>query len=167
MSQRFLSPLKLLNSATDPLSPETGDIYYNTAFGAVRVYTGVAWVSVNASAAAADGEITPLDSLKLKFDGVESRFQPTYQGSAVNVSNPFRVEISVNGIPQPLDFPEYVWGTPFMQEGFTIDSDGYVAFSEVPPAGATFAGRIVAGNPFSILSNTYPFKAADILLGAY
>jgi hypothetical protein len=54
-----------------------------------------------------------------------------------------------------------------MPDGFTIDSDGYIAFSEVPPAGATFSGKIVAGSPTSTLNNRYPFRAADILLGAY
>jgi hypothetical protein len=119
-----------------------------------------------ASFTAAD-TITPLDNLKLEFDGIENRFVPKYQGVQIPIGNPHRVEISVNGVPQPLDFPEYVWGTPFMQEGFTIDSDGYIAFSEVPPAGATFSGKIVAGSPTSTLDNRYPFRAADILLGAY
>jgi hypothetical protein len=112
-------------------------------------------------------EITPLDNLKLEFDSRESRFIPKYRGEQVYIGNPHRVEISVNGVQQPLDFPEYVWGTPFMGDGFAIDSDGFIAFSEVPPAGATFTGKIVAGSPTSTLDNRYPFKAADILLGAY
>jgi hypothetical protein len=167
VSQRFLSPLRLLNSNTDPNAGEIGDVYYNPSLQAVRVYTGTGWISVGASIGLVDGEIIPLDSLKLKFDGQENRFMPMYQGTVAGITNPHRVEITVNGIPQPLDFPEYVWGTPFMPEGFTIDSDGYIVFSEVPPAGATFSGRIVAGSPTSTLNNTYPFKAADILLGAY
>jgi hypothetical protein len=112
-------------------------------------------------------EMTPLDSLKLEFDGIQNRFVPKYQGQQVSVGNPYRVEILLNGVQQPLDFPEYVWGTPFMSDGFTIDYDGYIAFSEVPPAGATFSGKIVAGSPTSTVHNRYPFRAADILLGAY
>jgi hypothetical protein len=112
-------------------------------------------------------DIVPLDNLQFKFDGVESRFLPTYQGVTQVITNPFRLLLSVNGIIQSISLPEYVWGTPFTMDGFMVDSDGYIAFSEVPPAGSTFFGTIQAGPTTQSSNNTYPFRAMDILLGAY
>jgi hypothetical protein len=112
-------------------------------------------------------EIIPLDNLKYQFDGLEDRFYPSYQGDTVTVGNPNRVEVVINGLQQPIYTPDYVWGTPFSGDGFMIDYEGYIAFSEVPPAGSTFSGKILPGAVTSTLDNRYPFKAQDILLGAY
>jgi len=112
-------------------------------------------------------DIITLDNLQYKFDGVESRFLPTAQGVTQVITNPFTLLLSVNGIIQSVNLPEYVWGTPFTMDGFMVDSDGYIAFSEVPPAGSTFFARIMAGPTTNSSNNLYPFKAMDILLGAY
>jgi hypothetical protein len=112
-------------------------------------------------------EITPLDNLYYKFDGVESRFFPTWQGVTQTITNPFRLLITLNGIIQSVSLPEYVWGSPFSYDGFILDSDGYMSFSEVPPLGTTFVGRIEAGISTPSTTYSYPFKAMDILLGAY
>ena len=112
-----------------------------------------------------DYTIIPLDNLYYKFDGIESRFYPTYQGNLINITNPLRLLITINGIIQTVSFPEYVWQSGIPMDGFMVDSDGYIAFSVVPPAGSTFYGLV---NPGSNVINypTYPFKALDILLGA-
>ena len=112
-------------------------------------------------------DIITLDTLQYKFDGVESRFKPTVQGVTQVITNPFTLLLSINGIIQSVNLPEYVWGTPFTMDGFMVDSDGYIAFSEVPPAGSTFFARIEAGPTTNSSNNLYPFKAMDILLGAY
>lgn len=112
-------------------------------------------------------DIIPLDNLKYEFDGIESRFYPKNNGVIQLISNPFRLLLSLNGIIQNIGFPEVVWGTPFSYDGFTIDSDKYIAFSEVPPAGSDFFAMIQAGPATQSTTNTYPFKAMDILLGAY
>jgi hypothetical protein len=119
--------------------------------------TGVKWV---------ENDITPLDTLRYEFDGIESRFAPTYQGTFVNITNPLRILLSVNGIIQTVSFPEYVWQSPLSRDGFMVDSDGYLAFSEVPPAGSTFDARIMAGPVVNTKTTNYPFLATDILLGA-
>lgn len=113
-----------------------------------------------------ESDITPLDTLRYKFDGIESRFQPTYQGVPITISNPLRILLTVNGIIQTVDFPEYVWQSPLSLDGFMVDSDGYIAFSEVPPAGSTFDARIMAGPVLNTKTTNYPFLATDILLGA-
>lgn len=112
-------------------------------------------------------DIIPLDNLQYEFDGVESRFYPKNNGVIQSIANPFMLLLALNGIIQRVSFPEVVWGTPFSMDGFTVDSDGYLAFSEVPPAGSTFDARIMNGPTTQSTTNTYPFKAMDILLGAY
>ena len=113
-----------------------------------------------------EDDITPLDSLALKFDGIESRFLPTYGGDTLTISNPMRILMTVNGILQTVNFPEYVWQSYMPWDGFMVDSDGYLSFSEVPPAGSTFDARVMAGPVTNTKTTAYPFKAADILLGA-
>lgn len=112
-------------------------------------------------------DIVPIDNLTYQFDGIENRFLLTWQGLKQTISNPFRLLVTLNGIIQSVSLPEYVWGTPFSYDGFILDSDGYMSFSEVPPIGTTFVGRIQAGFATSTTTYSYPFKAMDILLGAY
>jgi len=111
-------------------------------------------------------DIGVIDNLGLIFDGIESRFQPTYNGNPVTITNPLRLLLSVNGIIQTVDFPEYVWQSPLPRPGFQIDSDGYINFSEVPPAGSSFDARILLGPATNVSTKSYPFQPADILLGA-
>lgn len=108
-------------------------------------------------------EIIPLDNISGEFNGIDSRFLPKYQGIAQSITNPLRLMLLINGIIQYVDFPDYVWQSPLPREGFQIDNDGYIAFSEVVPAGSSFDARIMPG----IITKTrqYPFKAVDILLG--
>jgi len=43
---KMLKQLQLLNSSSNPSSPKTGAIYYNTTDDVVRVYSGTEWVDV-------------------------------------------------------------------------------------------------------------------------
>jgi hypothetical protein len=116
---------------------------------------------------AAGSNIVPLDDLSGKFDGIESRFLPTSAGVTVPITNPFRLLVTVNGILQSVYTPEYVWQSPLPRTGFQVDNGGYLSFSEVPPAGSAFNGRVMLGPTTNSTTNTnYPFKATDILLGA-
>jgi hypothetical protein len=103
---------------------------------------------------------------KIYFDGVESRWLPKSNGEKINVTNPQKLLISVNGAVQTVDSPDYVWQSPLPRQGFYVDSDGYLSFSEVPPAGSTFSGKIMLGPTTNVSSKNYPFSAEDILLGA-
>jgi len=111
-------------------------------------------------------DIVPLDSLQTKFDGIQNVFTPTYRGVKISIPNSLRLLITVNGIIQTVDFPEYVWQSMLPRYGFQVNADGNLMFSEVPPAGSTFDGRIMAGPVTNISNKNYPFKAVDILLGA-
>jgi hypothetical protein len=111
-------------------------------------------------------DIIPLDDLRYEFNDRDSRFIPKFQGEQVAINNPLRLLLTINGIIQTVDFPEYVWQSMLPREGFMVDSDGYIAFSEVPPAGSTFDARLMLGPNVNSIKKGYPFKAVDILLGA-
>jgi hypothetical protein len=111
-------------------------------------------------------DIIPLDPISTQFDGIQYRFLPTYQSAQVLITNPLRLFLTVNGIIQTVDFPEYVYQSPLPRYGFQIDSDGYILFSESPPAGSTFDARLMPGPATNIAYKSYPFKPTDILLGA-
>ena len=110
-------------------------------------------------------DIIPLDDLRYIFDGVESRFEPRFQGTKVDLYNPLRLMINLNGTVQTPSYPDYVWQSMLPLDGFMLDSDGWIAFNEVPPAGSTFDGRVMLGPNVNTIGKAYPFKAMDILLG--
>ena len=111
-------------------------------------------------------DITPLDNIKSRFDGFQTRFLPTYLGNTIAITNPYRLFLNINGIIQMVEYPELVWGSPLPRQGFWIDDDGYIVFSEAPLPGSTFDARMMAGSTTTTKTKLlYPFEAADILLG--
>ena len=111
-------------------------------------------------------DIIPIDDMRYEFDGINNRFLPKFSGEQVAINNPLRLLLTINGIIQVVDFPEYVWQSMLPREGFMVDSDGYIAYSEVPPLGSTFDARLMLGPNVNSIKKGYPFKAVDILLGA-
>lgn len=110
-------------------------------------------------------DIIPLDDLRYIFDGVSSRFEPRFEGKKVDLYNPLRLMINLNGTVQTPSYPDYVWQSMLPLDGFMLDNDGWIAFTQVPPAGSTFDGRVMLGPNVNTIGKTYPFKAMDILLG--
>jgi hypothetical protein len=55
--------------------------------------------------------------------------------------------------------------SPLPRQGFQIDNDGYIAFSETVPPGSLFDARIMSGTNTNTKQRNYPFKALDMLLG--
>jgi hypothetical protein len=110
-------------------------------------------------------EIVPLDDISGEFNGIQSIFVPKYQGIKQSITNPLRLQLTINGIIQYVDFPDYVWQSPLPREGFQINNDGNIAFSEVVPAGSRFSAMIQPGPNTITKKRQYPFKAVDILLG--
>jgi hypothetical protein len=162
MSVRSLTPVNLPALATNPTSPTpiAGDQYFNTTLNAIKIYNGTSWSSTIP-------EIQVLDNLQYSFDGVENRFLASYQGTKLAISNPLRLLITVNGIVQTVNYSSVVWDSPLPWDGFRVDDDGYIAFSESVPAGSQFNGRIMAGTDTPTVTTTYPFAATDLLLGAF
>jgi hypothetical protein len=44
MARKFVVPIGLLASATDPTGHNVGDTYFNTAISAIKIYDGVSWI---------------------------------------------------------------------------------------------------------------------------
>jgi hypothetical protein len=130
--------------------------------------TGDTVLSVNNSGqfSGSGFDIYPLDDISIYFDGREKRFMPRYQGIQITPLNGFRLLLTINGIIQSVDTPDYVWQSMLPRYGFFIDSDGFIAFHEQVPQGSTFEARLMPGSSTTTVTRTYPFKAADILLGA-
>lgn len=111
-------------------------------------------------------QITQIDDISPLFDGLEDRFPLMYQGEMLRVDNPFRLLITIDGIIQDVFTEEYVWQSPFERNGVFVDSDGYLHFSTIPPAGAVFSGRLMPGQNTTTQTTNYPFRPIDIMLGA-
>ena len=125
----------------------------------------VAYVDQLGNIEARNMEVLLLDDISNQFDGMTTRFDATYQGQGVTITNPFRLLLTVNGIIQMVNTPEYVWGSPMMRQGFFLDSEGFIQFSEIIPPGSVFEGRIFPGSTRSTQTRTYPFKAIDMMMG--
>jgi hypothetical protein len=126
----------------------------------------VASISGSGNLNGAGFDIYPLDDISIYFNGIEKRFLPRYQGVQITPLNAFRLLLTVNGIIQSVDNPEVVWLSMLPKYGFYVDSDGYIAFHEQVPAGYSFDARLMPGSATTTVTKNYPFKAADILLGA-
>jgi hypothetical protein len=46
MAKKFLTPIVLVNMATAPASPVTGQMYYNTEERTIKAYNGEIWYDV-------------------------------------------------------------------------------------------------------------------------
>jgi hypothetical protein len=123
------------------------------------------YVDTAVAGAAGNADIVPLDDISNYFDGTETRFVPAYQGTQVSILNPLSLLLTINGIIQYVNNPEYVWMSGLPQRGFFVDSDGQLQFSEAVPAGSEFDARIMSGNVATTRTRVYPFKPLDILLG--
>ena len=55
MSRAFLTAINVARLASDPANPVEGDMYYNTAIDALKVYTGTQWVIVGTGTGTSSG----------------------------------------------------------------------------------------------------------------
>lgn len=166
-----------------PSSPSVGQVY---TFGSrTWTWTGYGWQATSTTqgpqgiqgvqgvqgAAGAVSEVQVLDDLQPLFDGVTYRFRPTYQGSPISVTNPFRLMVSLNGIVQKVSNQSITFSVPYNDVSrynwMRVDDDGFMVFSQAPAAGTTFDGRVLVGPTTTSLTTSYPFAAADLLLGAF
>jgi hypothetical protein len=140
-----------------------GDLYTPPEPGLIYI---LAMDEENSVIPAGGFDIIPLDDLHFEFNGVFNRYIVKSGGNQIALTNPFRLFVSINGIMQSVYTPEYVWMSGIPRDGLFLDNEGYMNFSEAPPVGATFDGRIVAGPENTYRTTNYPFRAIDILLGA-
>lgn len=142
-----------------PSSPTLNQTY--TFEGSTWSWNGTAWDHVGTQIS----DIVPIDDISNQFNNVLFRFVPRYQGQQITIVNPLSIVLTINGIIQYVNFPEYVWMSGIPRRGFFVDSEGQLQFSEAVPAGSDFDARIMSGNATTTRTRIYPFKPLDILLG--
>jgi len=102
-------------------------------------------------------------------DGIENTFIPTFNYDRVTITNPFRLLVSVNGVTQSafINNTGYVYQSNFLgsNDGFTIDTDNNIKFTESIPLGSDIVARVLPVSNTATRIKYYPFKPADILLG--
>lgn len=99
-------------------------------------------------------------------DGLQNTVVPRFNGEVVSITNPFKLLITVNGVIQSAFVydKEYVWKSDVLiaNDGYTIDYDGNVKFSETIPQNADIVMKTVSGANKTTVRN-YPFKPLDIM----
>lgn len=102
-------------------------------------------------------------------DGQENTFIPTFNYDRVTITNPFRLMVTVNGVLQSafINNTDYVYQSNFLgsNDGFTIDTDNNIKFTESIPLGSDIVARVLPVSNTATRIKYYPFKPTDILLG--
>ena len=107
-----------------------------------------------------------LDDISALTDGTKTTFPLTFNYQTVSITNPLNLLVTVNGIIQsafinnPDDFPVLA-----AYDGYTIDTDGNIKFSEALPAGTNVMIRVIPGSVTRTKIKYYPFKPTNIVLG--
>lgn len=163
-----------------PGSPSNGQVY--TYGSRTWTWTGYAWQATTTTTgpqgiqglqglqgpSGFNADIVILDDLSPQFNGVTSRFRPTYQGVTVNLTNSQRLLVNLNGIVQRVSNSYVTWDPSVSRYNWLrVDNDGFIVFSQPVAAGTTFDGRVMGGPDSTALTTTYPFAAADLLIGAF
>jgi hypothetical protein len=128
-----LQNARIQNLATDPSSPVTGQVYYNTASNEMRVYNGTIWEAVGLNGVTADAaEINILDGALLTttelnyVDGVTSAIQTQIDTKSPSANPTFTGTVTLDT------------GVNIVFEGTTAD-----AFETTLTAGDPTADRTV------------------------
>lgn len=89
MAKRFLTPINVLNSASDPVSAVEGDLYYNTTTDKLRIYSNSAWSDVS-SGGGGGGGVTSLT-------GTANEVDVSASVGAVTISLPSTINANTTG----------------------------------------------------------------------
>lgn len=100
-------------------------------------------------------------------DGNTNVFRPRYNQGSVDISSPWNLLVTINGIFQPAfsENSDTVWLSHALcaSRGYTV-SAGNIKFADPPPAGTTVQARTQPGSA-QTTTKIYPFKPVDIVLG--
>jgi hypothetical protein len=99
----------------------------------------------------------------------DSTFVPYFNGEVVSIVNPFKLMITVNGVLQSafINNTDYVYQSNILgsHNGYTIDSDNNIKFTESIPTGSDIVARVLPVSSTATKIKNYPFKPTDIVLG--
>lgn len=145
----------------------TGDIVLSS-----NLTVGVATISNLNASTSLNGEgfeSYELDDLSSSTNDHENTFIPKFNYETVTITNPFRLMITVNGILQSafINNTDSVYQSHFLgsNNGYTIDYDNKIKFTESIPTGSEVVVRVLPVSNTATKKRLYPFKPTDILLG--
>lgn len=111
-------------------------------------------------------ELYQLDNLSGGANGLDNTYVPQFDQQPVTVTTPFKLLITVNGTLQTcyIHDREYVWKNDLLcaYDGYTVDYDGNIKFTEALPEGSQVVIKTVSGGVPSDYRK-YPFRPLDIL----
>jgi len=143
-----------------------GNANTGASFAGVVTATSFSGSGANLTGVVAFGDLYELDDISYATDDSENTFRPTYNYDTVLVENPFKLLITINGVLQSayVHNAEYVWNNNLLctNDGYTIDYDGNIKFTESLPVGTQVVIKtvIVSNTP---LPRKYPFKPLDVM----
>lgn len=87
MAKKFLTPINVLNAASDPVAAAEGDLYYNTTTDQLKIYSNSAWVNVSSGSSSGVSSIT----------GTANEIDISASTGAVTISLPATINANTTG----------------------------------------------------------------------
>jgi hypothetical protein len=110
-----------------------------------------------------------LDDISNKIDGKTNTFDLTYDGVSANITTPFNIQVTLDGVIQPgfINASENVWFSHVLSgsKGYTVTSDGKLKFADNPLPDSQVLIRTVYTTTTLPNNRVYPFKPVDIAIG--
>lgn len=132
---------------------------YIQGFTSATTYYNAAGVCID--------DLAELDDISSGCDGINNTFTPTHNYVPVTVSTPFKLLIEINGAMQSCyeNNKEWVWLNNVLptQDGYTIDQDGNIKFTDSVPVGSQVIIKTRSGG-IKQTYRRYPFKPLDLAL---
>jgi hypothetical protein len=154
------------SSFARPATPALGMVRFNTTTQGFEGYGLIGWAPIGGGSEVQTYEI---DDITTAVDGQENTFTPRLNYEKITVTNPFGLLITVNGIIQSayINNTDVVNQSHFLgaRDGYTVDYDGNIKFTESIPLGSDVFARVVAAAITPAQQKTYPFSPSELLLG--
>lgn len=153
-------------SVSRPNTPALGMVRFNTTTQGFEGYGLLGWAPIGGGS---EVQTYELDDISSSVDGIENTFVPKFNYEKVTVTNPFGLLVTVNGIIQSayINNADIVNQSMFLgtNDGYTIDYDGNIKFTESLPMGSEVFARVVAASITPSQAKLYPFNPDALLLG--
>lgn len=135
VSKRFLGPINLYNGSSDPVSPRTGDSYYNTVSKKIRYYDGTSWIDVSNGGSITVSTTAPLspstgDAWFNNSDGSLYIWDGTFWQEATSM-----MEVGLSADPAPL------LNADLDANGYGINNADHLEF-DTTPTGTAAVGQL-------------------------